>query len=214
LLGRIANNFILSMKKQWFALQVHTGREKWIASYLTSLQFEHVLLLQKESHQWSDRRKSIEYPVFPGYLFCHFAIDARGPILSTPGVLRVVGYGKIPVPVPDEEIASLQMLKAADHPLQRWPFIQPGDLMRIEGGALDGLVGSFVEHCKRCRIVISVTLLQRSVAVEVDGLCVTPVAKAVDHKPRQHGDVRAGTWEGKAKPATRDALQEFLVNAR
>src|SRR5438552_2390758 len=105
------------MKKQWFALQVHTGREKWIASYLTSLQFEHVLLLQKESRQWSDRRKSIEYPVFPGYLFCHFAIDARGPILSTPGVLRVVGYGKIPVPVPDEEIASLQMLKAADHPL-------------------------------------------------------------------------------------------------
>lgn len=199
------------MKKQWFALQVHTGREKWIGSYLAGREVEQLVLLQKENRQWSDRRKNIERPIFPGYVFSRFAMDARAPILSTPGVLRIVGFGRIPVPVSDEEIASLQILDRADCPLQRWPFLQQGDLVRIEGGALDGLVGGFVEEKKGCRIVISVTLLQRSVATEVDSYCVTPIAKPAG---RGQTGARSGAWLPGSGLGSRDVSRDAYSNGR
>jgi len=166
------------MVKEWFALQVHTGREKWVASYLESWNFNQLILLQKELRQWSDRRKFIDTPVFPGYVFCEFDLEKRSSVLSAPGVLRVVGHGKTPVPIADEEIKALQKLVKAACPVQRWPYLREGDLIRIEGGSLNGLTGCFVRVKNDCRIVVSVTLLQRSVAVEVDQYRVTPIAKS------------------------------------
>jgi transcription antitermination factor NusG len=166
------------MTTEWFALQVHTGRERWVASYLASWNFNQLILLQKDVRQWSDRRKLIETPVFPGYVFCQFELEKRSSVLSAPGVLRVVGHGKTPVPIADEEIVALQKLVKTTYPVQRWPYLREGDLMRIDGGSLDGLTGRFVRIKNDCRIVVSVTLLQRSVAVEVDQSRVTPIPKS------------------------------------
>ena len=163
------------MNSRWFALQVHTGREKWIGAYLASGEFEQLVLLQKDIREWSDRRKNIDVPIFPGYVFCHFDLQVRSRVLLTPGVQRIVGNGWTPIAIEDEEIAALQLLQKASCPIERWPYLREGDLMRIDGGALDGLVGRFVRAKSGCRIVVSVTLLQRSVSVEIDPSRLTPV---------------------------------------
>jgi transcription antitermination factor NusG len=171
------------MTKQWFALQVHTGRERWIGSYLAGCDFEQLVLLQKEIRQWSDRRMRIETPIFPGYVFCRFELQQRAAILATPGVLRVLGNGRTPVPIADEEIAALQMLEKAEYPLQRCPYLREGDFMRIQSGSLSGLTGRVIKVKKGCRIVVSVTLLQRSVAVELDHVNLTPIGELESTSP-------------------------------
>ena len=79
--------------EDWYALQVYTGKEKWVASMLDERGHEVMLLQYTVVHLWSDRRKRIDRPVFPGYVFCHFDAHLRSPILAVPGVLRIVGFG-------------------------------------------------------------------------------------------------------------------------
>lgn len=166
--------------KKWFALQVYCGRERWIGSYLASSGFDQLVLLQKDLRQWSDRRKIIETPVFPGYVFCLFNMEQRGAVLSVPGVHRVVGLGRTPEPVAEEEIAALKRLDQAGCPLERWPYLREGDLVRIEDGPLCGLTGHFVEARKSNRIVVSITLVQRSVAVEIGHSHVRPIQTSAE----------------------------------
>jgi transcription antitermination factor NusG len=163
------------MTKQWYALQVYAGREKYIASHLENSGLEHLLLLRYETRRWSDRLKSVETPAFPGYIFCHMELGNRIKALSAPGVLKIVGYGKTSVPVADEEIAALQILNRRKLQLEAWPYLREGDQVRLEGGSLDGLTGRFVEERGRFRVVVSVTILQRSVAVEIDRSRLTQV---------------------------------------
>lgn len=159
---------VFVMRKQWFAVQVYTGREKWVASFLAECGFSQLLLLHREQRQWSDRLKTIDTPMFPGYVFCHFDPQQRVKVLSGQGVLRIVGYGRTPTPVDDEEIAALQVIKHAACPVEKWPYLHEGELVRIEGGSLDGLTGRFAHNKTGCRVVVSVSILQRSVAVEID----------------------------------------------
>jgi transcription antitermination factor NusG len=163
------------MIKRWFALQVHAGREKWIASYLEDLGFEHLLLVRREMRRWSDRFKTIEKPIFTGYVFCRFHFEDRVKLLSGPGVLRIVGYGRTPMPVDDHEMAAVQTLSTTELPLRECPYLNEGDFVRLEGGSLDGLVGRFVEARAGARVVVSVTILQRSVAVEIDRSRLTAI---------------------------------------
>jgi len=93
----------------------------------------------------------------------------------TPGVIQVIGIGKIPTPVDDAEIAAIQTAVQSGLPRQPWPFLQIGQRVRVECGPLCGLEGIFVDFKGRHRLVLSVTLLQRSVAVEVDGAWVIPI---------------------------------------
>jgi transcription antitermination factor NusG len=166
------------MSKKWFAVQVHTGREKWIAAYLEGYGFEQLLLLRRDKRRWSDRVKLIETPIFPGYVFCCFDLEQRGKVLSGPGVMRIVGYGRNATPIEDQEIAALQILHRAPCALEAWPYLREGDYVRIEGGALDGLVGRFARSHTGRRVVVSVTLLQRSVAVDIDRSRLTPVTSS------------------------------------
>jgi transcription antitermination factor NusG len=191
------------MMKRWFALQVHAGREKWIASYLEDFGFQHLLLLRRETHRWSDRPKTIEIPLFAGYVFCRFELEERVRVLSGPGVLRIVGCGKTPVPVEETEISSLQMLNNSGFPIHECPYLHAGDSVRIEGGSLDGVVGCFVKSRGCDRVVVSVTILQRSVAVEIDRSRVTLVhtIPAPRHAAREQEkpDARSATqWPARA----------------
>jgi len=167
------------MSEQWFVVQVHTNREKWVGTYLENNGFNNIVLLQKEMRQWTDRLKCIDKPVFPGYVFCQFAMERRSHILAVPWVRRIVGVGRTAVPVAEEEITALQVLHRTTLPLQRWPYLRDGDVVRINGGSLDGLMGRFVRMKKSCRMVVSVMLLQRSVAVEVDEFRVTPMTPQI-----------------------------------
>src|SRR5439155_10251591 len=87
---------------------------------------------------WSDRTKVVERPLFPGYLFCRLDLGNRLPVLSAPGIIGILGFGKIPVPVPDEEIETIQTLIVSGHRVKPWPFLQSGERVVIESGPLQG----------------------------------------------------------------------------
>jgi transcription antitermination factor NusG len=163
----------------WYALQVRTRYERVVAEHLSGRGFEWFLPLRKDRKRWSDRIKEIESPLFPGYLFCRFDTQNRLPILQTPGVVQIVGYNRQPISVDEVEIAAIQTLVAAGVPNQPCSFVEIGDRVRIGSGPLRGLEGILVESRGKHKFVLSVSLLQRSVAVEIDSASVTPAGDYV-----------------------------------
>jgi transcription antitermination factor NusG len=107
-------------------------------------------------------------------VFCQFDAINRLPILVTPGVIAVVGRGRIPVPVEDSEVAALQRMVSSGFQPEPWPYLEVGQRIRIEDGALTGLEGILVSFKGSRRIVVSVSLLKRSVALEIDRSSVGP----------------------------------------
>ncbi len=162
----------------WFAVQVRSRQEASVANQLKGQGYERFLPLYKLRKRWSDRIKEVEAPLFPGYLFCRFNPQDRLPILKTPGVIQIVGFQNGPVAVDESEIRSLQTLVAAGVPHQPWPFLAAGDRVRIESGPLLGVEGILTEVKRSHRLILSVTLLQRSVAVEIDAAFVQPLGPA------------------------------------
>lgn len=159
----------------WFALQVRIRHESDVALHLQGKGYEWFLPQYKTRRRWSDRVKQLEVPLFPGYVFCRFNPQDRLPILKTPGVRQIVGNQHTPLPVDESEIRALQTLVLSGAPNQPYPFLTVGDRVRVQSGALRGLEGILVDVKGRQRLVISVTLLCRSVAVEIDWADVVPV---------------------------------------
>ena len=158
----------------WFALQVRTRHESFVAEHLDGKGYEYFLPLYKSRRRWSDRIKEIDAPLFPGYLFCRFNPQDRLPILKTPGVTQIVGYSHVPTAVEEEEIEAIRTLVVSGLPNYPHPFLTVGNRVRIEAGALRGLEGILLEVKGKRKLVVSITLLQRSVAVEIDSEAVTP----------------------------------------
>ena len=159
----------------WFALRVRSRYENTVATILGGKGYEWFLPLYKSRRRWSDRIKEIELPLFPGYVFCRFDLQHRLPILTTPGVVTVVGIGKRPVPIDDAEIAAIQAALRSGLSTRPWPFLEIGQRVRVEYGPLCGLEGILLDFKGHHRLILSVILLQRSVAVEVDGAWVIPI---------------------------------------
>jgi transcription antitermination factor NusG len=137
--------------------------------------YEGFLPFYRSRRAWSDRVKEIQLPLFPGYVFCRFDVQRRLPILTTPGVVNIVGVGKCPVPIDDLEIAALQATIRSGVPAAPCPYLQVGQCVRIECEPLRGIKGILLNFKGQHRLILSVTLLQRSVAVEVDSSWVNPV---------------------------------------
>jgi len=165
----------------WYALRVRTRHEKIVAAHLAAKGYEGFLPMHRYRHRWSDRVKEIEAPFFPGYIFCRFNLLERLPILMIPGVVLVVGAGRTPIPVDETEIALLQTAVKSGVPTEPWPFLQIGQRVRIECGPLCGLEGVLLDFRGHHCLVLSVTLLQRSVAVRVDKAWTRPVP--AQHQP-------------------------------
>jgi transcription antitermination factor NusG len=159
----------------WFALRLRSRYENTVATILGGKGYEWFLPLYKSRRSWSDRIKEIQLPLFPGYIFCRFDLQHRLPILTTPGVVTVVGIGKRPIPIDDAEIAAIQAAVRSGIPSRPWPFLRIGQRVRVEYGPLCGLEGILLDFKGQRRLVLSVTLLQRSVAVEVDDAWVIPI---------------------------------------
>jgi transcription antitermination factor NusG len=146
-----------------------------VAASLRSKGFEELLPLYRSRNRWSDRVKDVDLPLFPGYVFCRLQPSSRLPVLTTPGVVSIIGSGKTPQPVEPEELAAIQSLVRSGMPAIPWPFLKAGERVRIEHGALVGIEGILTAVKKESRVVLSVTLLQRSVAVEVDRNFIRPI---------------------------------------
>ena len=152
----------------WFAILAKTGREKNVTMLLENAGHECYLPAIKFTRQWSDRLKETEMPLFPGYLFCRMNPQNRLPVLMTPGVIQIVGVGKTPIPVDEQEITAIQRAGKSGASIMPWPYLQVGHVARIEVGPLRGLTGIVVRIKSGLKLVLSVNLLQRSVAVEID----------------------------------------------
>ena len=161
------------MNEAWFALQVRDRHESMVATHLNGKGYQCFLPLQKSRRQWSDRSKDLEQPLFPGYVFCRFDPLNRLPILVTPGVALIVGVAKIPAPIDEAEIAAIEAAVKSGLPSQPWPFLQIGQRVRIDQGPLCGVEGILHEIRSRHHLVLSVTLLRRSIALHIDGTWVT-----------------------------------------
>jgi transcription antitermination factor NusG len=154
--------------KAWFALQVRSRWENAAEGLLQNKGFETFLPTYPATRRWSDRSKIVESPLFPGYVFCRFDIHDRLPVLITPGVISVVGRGKTPIAVAESEITALQIVIRSGIQTQPWPYLEIGERVRIKDDVLEGMEGILTSFKGHQRVIISVVLLQRSVALEID----------------------------------------------
>lgn len=164
----------------WHALLVRPKVEHSVSRALRDRGFEEYLPVQRIRRKWSDRTKELAAALFPGYLFCRFAYPDRMRVLKTPGVQRVVEFGRTPVPVAESEIAAIRALIATGRAIEPWVYLPIGQHVVIDDGAFAGLRGVVVRTKDSARVVVSVEALDRSISIEVDRACVTarkPVAR-------------------------------------
>jgi len=183
------------MDCRWYALYVRPHAERMVSESLRLKGYEEFVPYYRARRRWSDRVKEVEFPLFPGYVFCRFDPQKRLPILQTPGVVHIVSFGKELAPVDDEELEAIRRIVGSNRVVEPWPFLRVGQRVRLVGGSLDGLEGFLVELKKNRRLVVSVTLLQRSVAVTLDQERVEPVWGA---PPVGSVEGLAGRWSSSA----------------
>ena len=161
---------------QWFAIRTRSHHEKIVADQLAQQRIESFLPLVKKTHNWSDRKKVVELPLFSGYTFARLVLRSgdRLRVLQTHGVAGFVGIRDIGIPVPEGQIESLRTLLANEIPMKEYPFLQVGQRVRVRGGALDGIEGTLAAKDGRT-LVISVEPIHRSLSISIDGYDVEPV---------------------------------------
>jgi transcription antitermination factor NusG len=163
------------VEAQWFALGITARHEKAVARILNQKGYETLLPLYVKRHEYGTRTREFELPLFPGYVFCRFDPGVRLPVLTTPGVVQVVGAGHTPVAVDGGEILAIQTAVRSKARMLPWPFWKTGQRGRVVRGPLTGIEGIVTTVKESVRMVLSVSLLQRSLLVEVDADCVRPL---------------------------------------
>lgn len=164
---------------EWYAVRVKSRFERAVQASLSGKDYEVFLPLYTSRRRWSDRTKVLELPLFAGYLFCRFDARARLPILTSAGVVGIVGFGGIPAAVDASEIEAIRMAVRSGRPLEPWPYLKTGEWAYVAEGPLAGIEGIVAQERGSFRIVLSVTLLQRSVTVEIDRESVRPTRRVL-----------------------------------
>jgi transcription antitermination factor NusG len=152
----------------WFALQTRPQNERKVEHLLKQKGYECFAPTYRSKRKWSDRIVETDSPLFPGYVFCRFNSSALGKAISTQGVTRIVGFGGTPAEVAREEIEALQLLARTSFLREPWKYLPDGTLVLVETGPLAGIQGTISADENRRRLVISITLLQRSVVIQLD----------------------------------------------
>lgn len=160
--------------EQWFAIHTYARHEKRVAGELVHKGFEVYLPLIARRHQWSDRQKVVELPLFPCYTFTRVkpSGEARVKILQTTGVISLVGASGQGEAIPDTEIENVKILLRNKVQLDPYHFLKVGQRVRVRGGSLDGLEGILIRRNGHRRLVISVETLERSMSISIEGLDV------------------------------------------
>lgn len=164
-----------SQKERWFALYVRSHFEETAERCLKSKGYRAFSPSYRASRRRPDRTVELNLPLFPGYVFCCFDLHARLPILTTPGIVHIVGAGNTPESVDPAEIQSIRMAAESGRSVQPWPFLREGQKVRVEAGPLTGTEGTLLRAKDELRLVLSITLLQRSMAIVVDQDQVRPL---------------------------------------
>lgn len=161
---------------KWYALYTNGRHEKKVAQLLTSRHFNCYLPMYRSVRRWQDRRKEIDLPLFPGYVFVHIALRSRLQALTVPGVVRIVTFDGKPAPVADCEIQALRQGLSCASDVKPHPYLKVGKRVRVRSGPFAGMQGILVRRKHAYRLVLSLDLIMRSLSVEVDESEVEPAA--------------------------------------
>ncbi len=174
----------------WFALRVRSHYERVTVNHLRQRGYEEFAPSCKVEKRWSDRTKQIDQFLFPGYIFCRFNPNDRLAVVTAPGVVDVVGFGKQPERIPDAEMDRVRRMVESGLLVTPYPYVQVGQAVLIERGPLSGLEGILVEVKGRVRLVVSINLLQRSVSAEVDRYSIRPIPALSSERDRKWRGLR------------------------
>ena len=158
----------------WYALRTRSNHEKITAALLEARGFEQFLPLYRARRRWTDREVVQMVPLFPGYIFCRINLRQRTPALTTTGAVSIVAFGGKCAAIADTEIEAVRKALSSGREMAPHPYLSEGQRIRIDKGPMHGLEGIFIKQ-RSCRILISVELLKRSVAVEIDPESITPL---------------------------------------
>jgi len=161
----------------WFAVRTRSRHEKVVERQLSGQGIDVFYPVVKQMHQWSDRRKLVECPLFAGYTFVRIAPspEERVRVLRAQGVVELVGAHGQGIAIPEEQIEAVRAVAAGNVPFTEHVFLKVGQRVRVRGGSLDGVEGVLVANNGSRHLVISVDPIQRSLSVSIDGYQVEPV---------------------------------------
>lgn len=165
---------------QWHALYTRHHHEKPIARMLFSKGHEVFLPMYAASRRWQDRIKHLSLPLFPCYVFIRGGLDRQLQIMSTPGVFSLVGWAGHPAAIPENQIEGLRQMADSSMRIQPHAYLACGDRVRIKSGTLQGLEGILVRKKNVSRLVVSLEMLGRSAAVEIDASCLETLDRTPD----------------------------------
>jgi transcription antitermination factor NusG len=160
-------------KPRWYAVYTWARHEKKVTQHFAERGIDYFLPLYTSIRRWNKRSAEVSLPLFPGYVFVRTFQHARYKPLSVPGVAHFVGTAKAPTEISAEEIELLQKAIVMGRHVEPHPYLAPGNRVRIASGPMSGLVGTIQRTSAGCRIIISVDMIMRSVAVEIDASCLT-----------------------------------------
>jgi transcription antitermination factor NusG len=163
--------------KEWYAVYTIVRHEKAVQKVFCDKSIDTFLPLRETLKRWKDRTKKVHVPLFPGYLFVNIGNTPleRKDVLSTRSVIRVLGFGSEPTPVPAEQIHAIQVLLESKLDFSDHCGYEPGREVVVVNGPLRGIRGRIVELRTQCRLILSVDMIRRSVSVEVDARDVDSV---------------------------------------
>jgi transcription termination/antitermination protein NusG len=159
---------------RWYAIWTRSRHEQVVRTQLDEKQVAAFLPTMTRWSRWKDRKKQIDVPLFPGYVFARFDPGERLAVLKCSGVVSIVSFNGEPAPVPDHEIESIRTLVASTLPYDPCPTIKTGTLVEVSHGPLKGVVGRLTRKGSQARLVLSVDLIGQAVSVQVDAADVKP----------------------------------------
>jgi transcription antitermination factor NusG len=160
---------------RWYAAYTRSRHEKVVAETLNKRTVEHFLPLYETVRKWKNGRFKVQLPLFPGYLFVHIALRDRLNVLQVPGVVRLVGFNGVPAALPTAEVEIIRSALRRGIDAEPHPYLKVGQRVRITSGPMEGLQGILLRRRGRPRVVVSVDLIMRSVALDIDAAQVEPV---------------------------------------
>ena len=159
---------------QWYAIWTRSRHEKAVRDQLAGRSIEVFLPTIARWSRWKDRRKRIEWPLFPGYCFARFDASQRLPGLTCDGVVQIIGSDGTPTPIPSYEVVGIRRLVEGELSCDPCPMIKEGEMVRLVSGPLRGVIGRLVRKGTHARLVLAVDLIGQAVSVEVDAADVRP----------------------------------------
>jgi transcriptional antiterminator NusG len=171
MIGQITPPELLE-KTCWYACRTKSRAEKKVEQRLLTAEFEVYLPVVEEERQWADRKKTVVFPLFPGYLFVRFRLAELHEVLRFPGVDSVLRPNGYPTPVRDEEFSSLRIfvdgVKKTGALPSPWDFLEPGRDVAVVSGPFRGMRGVMIEERGRARVMVRIGVLRQATSVELD----------------------------------------------